>query len=137
MDTGQAIILNIPIQISDVLKFINIKKMKIVIILFIFSFLSAATYAQSDHATQLANKIAQKMKDSLGLTGQQKNSIVDISMNLHEQKSLARQQHHGSDSLRYFLQRIENTRDTLYSAVLSQQQYLLYKQKKRNLVNNN
>jgi len=106
-------------------------------ILFLCIFLSVGATAQSDHANQLANKIAQKMKDSLNLSGQQKNNIKDINMNLYEQKKAKRLQHPGSDSLRYFLQRIENKRDTLYSAVLSPQQYLLYKQKKRYLVNNN
>ena len=111
--------------------------MKRIIILSAFSFLSALAIAQNDPANQLANKIAQKMKDSLNLTGLQKNEIKDINMNLYEQKKTVRLQHRGSDSLRIFLQRIENKRDTLYSAILSQQEYLLFKQKKRNLVNNN
>lgn len=112
------------------------KKMKIIILLLCI-FLTVAATAQSDHANQLASKIAQKMKDSLNLTGLQKNAIKDINMNLYELKKTSRLQHRGSDSLRIFLQRIENKRDTLYSAILSQQEYLLYKQKKRNLVNNN
>ncbi len=111
--------------------------MKSILILITLFFLSTIVNAQTDYATQLANKIAQKMKDSLNLTDQQKKSLKDINMSLHNLKQQAWKQHPMSDSLRIFLQRAENKRDTLYSAVLTHQQYLLYKQKKRYLVNNN
>ncbi len=111
--------------------------MKGIIILSAFSFLSALAIAQNDPANQLASKIAQKMKDSLNLTALQKIAIQNTNMDLYLLKKTVRLQHPGSDSLRIFLQRIENKRDTLYSAILSQQEYLLFKQKKRNLVNNN
>lgn len=110
--------------------------MKAILFLIAFSFLSAKGIAQSDHANQLANKIAQKMKDSLNLTSQQKNTIKDINLSLSDQKKVARQQHPGPSAVSY-IQKIENTRDSLYKQILSADKYLLYKQKKRNLVNNN
>lgn len=110
--------------------------MKLIITLLVFCSLSMAVKAQTDHATQLANKIGQKMKDSLGLTGQQKNDIVNINMNLFNQKKAARQQH-PSGEVTYYLQKIENTRDSLYRLVLPAEKYSLYKQKKTKLVNNN
>ncbi len=110
--------------------------MKTILILFAFSFLSAKGIAQSDYANQLANKIAGKMKDSLGLTVTQAAQLVAINMALSNQKQVARQQHPGPSAITY-IQKIENTRDSLYKQILPADKYLLYKQKKRNLVNNN
>jgi hypothetical protein len=88
-------------------------------------------------AEQLAVKIAQKMKDSLSLTELQKSQLYEINIQLNNSKSAARQQYTGSDSLGIKIQKIENTRDSLYSQILTEPQFLLYRQKKRNLVNNN
>jgi len=127
------IILNIP---TPNVILLNKKNMKIGIILLVSAFLSVTAKAQSDHATQIANKIGQKMKDSLNLTGQQKNAIVNINITLSDQKKLARKQHSRPLVITY-LQKIENTRDSLYKLVLPTDKYRLYKQKKNNLVNNN
>ena len=86
---------------------------------------------------EIANHIAQKMKDTLRLNGQQKNSIYNINMQLHNQKMIARQQYAGSDSLGIRLQQLENTRDSLYHPVLTWQQYIQYREKKKNLVSSN
>jgi hypothetical protein len=88
-------------------------------------------------AEQIANKIAQKMKDSLSLTNSQKNGIFIINMKLNNQKNTARHQSSDNATVTGKIQKIENKRDSLYSTVLTQTQMILYKQKKRNLVNNN
>lgn len=88
-------------------------------------------------AEQIANKIAQKMKDSLSLTNSQKNGIFIINIQLNNQKNAIRHKTSDDASLTGKIQRIENKRDSLYSTVLTQTQMILYKQKKRNLVNNN
>ncbi|MFT3823037.1 MAG: hypothetical protein QM731_03920 [Chitinophagaceae bacterium] len=93
--------------------------------------------AQENPATVLASKIAQKMKDSLSLTTEQMQSIYTINMQLHQQKMAARQQYAGNPSLGNYIQKIENTRDSLYRPVLTDEKYQLYKSKKRNLVSNN
>jgi hypothetical protein len=93
--------------------------------------------AQTSPANEVAEKIAQKMKDTLALTDAQKGQIFDVNIQLHNQKMLARQHQLVADSLRRQVQRIENTRDSLYNLVLPQEKYLLYLQKKRNLVSNN
>ena len=111
--------------------------MKIIIILIVFGFFYSPVFAQTDPAKHLAQKSAQKMKDTLGLTAQDKNLIKNINISLAEQKRVVWERYLASDSLTFFLQRIENKRDTLYSAVLPANKYLLYKQKKRNLINNN
>lgn len=93
--------------------------------------------AQSDPAAILANKIAVKMKDSLLLTDGQKQQVYQLNLQLHQSKATVRQQYAGTDSLRLRVQWVENTRDSLYRGVLDSEQYQLYLQKKRNLINNN
>ncbi|HYD20791.1 MAG TPA: hypothetical protein VEB40_04890 [Flavipsychrobacter sp.] len=95
-------------------------------------------YAQtSNPATELAEKIAVKMKDTLGLTNVQKGQVYDVNLQLHEAKMAKRQQYTGTDSLQIHIQRVENMRDSLYRTVLGEEKYQLYLEKKKNLVNNN
>jgi len=93
-------------------------------------------YSQSA-GEEISNKIAQRMKDSLGLTTDQKSQVYNVNIQLHSQKMLARQQNENVDSLTVRFQRIENTRDSLYRPILTTEQFLLYVDKKKNLVNNN
>lgn len=93
--------------------------------------------AQNNPATQLAAHIANKMKDTLNLTQQQRNKVYDINMLLYNLKTAARQQHTNPDSVRYYVQKIENRRDTLYHGILPGPKYIIYKQKKRSLVTSN
>ena len=86
---------------------------------------------------ELSTQIAQKMQDSLYLSSEQRDSIYAINNRLQSQKMQARMQYAGADSIQYHLQRIENTRDSLYKPVLGAEKYLLYKQKKRNLISAN
>ncbi|HKO82678.1 MAG TPA: hypothetical protein VJU78_19865 [Chitinophagaceae bacterium] len=88
-------------------------------------------------AAAVADKIARKMADTLNLTNQQKQQVYDINLRLHDRKMAMRQLHSNNPSLEMYLQRIENTRDSLYQTVLSEEKYLRYRQKKPNLVNNN
>jgi hypothetical protein len=104
-----------------------------------FLFLSVISYSVNAQtaAEQLADKIAVKMKDSLSLSSEQKGQLYTINIQLSNQKASVRQQYAGTDSLQLKMQRVENTRDSLYRSVLGEEKYLLYRQKKRNLVNNN
>lgn len=88
-------------------------------------------------AESIAAKIAQKMKDSLSLSETQKSQLYSINMEITTQKAAMRQQYAGSDLLAVKIQQEENKRDSLYRPVLTEQQYLLYRQKKRYLINNN
>lgn len=88
-------------------------------------------------AEVMAQKITVKMKDSLSLTETQQQNIYSINLQLHQLKSQAWQQYNNHDSLRVVVQRIENTRDSLYHGVLNDEKYTLYLQKKRVLVSNN
>jgi 6-pyruvoyl-tetrahydropterin synthase len=88
-------------------------------------------------AENLAKKIADRMKDSLALTEQQRNSIFDINMQLHNQKMEKRKHYANDPLLGNHLQKVENTRDSLYRAVLPEDKFILYKKKRTNIVNNN
>ena len=94
--------------------------------------------AQIDPSAVIASKIAQKMKDSLVLTLTQKEQLYGINIQMANEKKLVWNQYAGKDSLiRIHLQRIESSRDSLYKPVLTEEQFSLYRLKKRSLVNNN
>lgn len=135
MDRGQETLPNTIPRLVPSKKHSNMKKLLIALLLLIAA--ESSMYAQSDDAEQVAQKIARKMKDSLQLTDQQKDQLYVINMELHNRKTVARQQHSTADALRNSLQRIENERDSLYKPVLTNDQFLLYRQKKRYLISNN
>lgn len=110
------------------------KKIVFLSLLFCASFLIAK--AQSP-AAQLANKIADKMSDSLALSSQQRQQLYAINMRLSNQKMQARSRSQNRDSVGVALQQIENSRDSLYRPILTQQQFDRYRQKKRKLVSAN
>jgi len=88
-------------------------------------------------STQMAERIAQRMADSLQLSDSQKAQIYAINIDIYQQKALLRQNTSRQDTLTPYIQQIENKRNVLYKAVLSQDKYLLYKQNKRNLIRGN
>ena len=111
---------------------------QLILTLIICTITGTVANAQAGGAETLSLKIAQKMKDSLSLSPVQKDQVYTINLDLHTRKSGVWQQFAGSDSLiRVHVQRIENTRDSLYRTVLTEPQFILYKEKKRRLVNNN
>ncbi|HEX2847225.1 MAG TPA: hypothetical protein VHN59_11800 [Chitinophagaceae bacterium] len=93
--------------------------------------------AQSSIQTALAERIAGRLKDSLSLTIVQKDSIYAINMLIANQKNALRSVYQDLDELQFHTQRVEHTRDSLYRPILGEEKYLLYRQKKNNLVNNN
>ena len=114
-----------------------ITMIKHVLILVCCSMISLFAFSQNPNpGQQLANHIANKMKDTLNLTIPERNNIYAINLNLYNQKQVARQLHSGP-TLGSFLQAIEHTRDSLYNTVLPAAKYLLYKQKKSTLITSN
>jgi hypothetical protein len=113
------------------------KNMKHILILFIVIVLNKQLFAQHTAGEQIADKIAQKMKDTLSLSKSQKTQIYNINMQLNNSKSVARQTNTNIDTISIKIQKIENTRDSFYRLILSNKQYDLYRQKKRNLIKNN
>jgi hypothetical protein len=110
--------------------------MKKLLILFSVGFFSALVVnAQNDPATQISIRISERMKDSLNLTSDQKTQIFNANIGLDQQKLTILQNYSNIDSIKYHLLIIENTRDGLYSPILTSEQYQLYVQKKKRLVN--
>lgn len=104
---------------------------------FLFTVLCFYAKAQNP-AVELANRIAQKMKDTLTLDDSQKSAVYVVNMQLHNQKAGIWSRYAGNtDSIRYYIQRIENTRDSSYETVLPPEKYQLYEEKKKNLVTAN
>lgn len=107
-----------------------------IILIMLVLFTGFIAKAQSP-AEAYSLKISLRMKDSLALTNTQRLQIYDRNMQLESQKKSVWQQYSNRDSVRVHLQRIENTRDSLYHVILPENKYLLYKEKKRWLLNNN
>ncbi len=106
-------------------------------LMFLLLSITTILKAQSTPGEQLAGKIAQKLKDSLSLTTSEQEGVYAVNVQLHNRKMALRQQNLSADALRIQFQRVENTRDSLYQRVLSVDQFQQYRQKKKNLLNNN
>ena len=108
-------------------------------VLLILGLFSSAGYAQApvNYANLYAKKVAQRMKDSLSITDQQKNQVYELNMNLFAQKKIIWQTYTSRDSVQVHIQALEDTRDGLYRAILTDSQYALFLQKRHNLLNNN
>ncbi len=107
-------------------------------ILIIFLLNAFAAHSQTTAAELQAFKIASRMKDSLGISVVQRDSIYAANLSLLSKNLAIWQQYNNSDSLiQVNLQRVENTRDSLYRIVFTEQQYIQYRQKKTILLNNN
>ena len=97
-------------------------------------FFSHGSYAQTSQTDSLANLLAQKMKDSLSLTSEQKNQIYTINTTILTRDSNLRKMFIGSKSLISYLELLGEQRDSLYKSALPNDKYLLYLSKKRNIV---
>lgn len=112
---------------------------KSILLIIIIACFQCSVYSQQNPVDVYANKIANRMKDSLDLETSQRNQLFTISKQLGEQKKAVWTQYPESDtlSIKLNLQRIENSRDSLYRPVLGEQKYSLYLQRKREMLNNN
>lgn len=106
------------------------------LIIFALTVFALYSRAQQPAAVSISLKITQRMKDSLGLTETQKFHLHQINMQMDSSRQVIWRNISSDDSLRFFLQQIENTRDSLYRPVFTEQQYQWYLQKKSKLINN-
>ena len=116
------------------IKSTNMKRTFIIIILFLGISFSAMAQSQAEI---VAGKIADNMKDSLLLTTTQRSSIYAINLQLAASKADVRKNYQQVDSVRFYMQKVENKRDSLYRSVLTEPQFLLYRKRKMVLLNNN
>ncbi|PZR25216.1 MAG: hypothetical protein DI535_18980 [Citrobacter freundii] len=87
-----------------------------------------------ESGTAFAEKVANRMRDSLSLSAIQRDSIYAINVRLMQESQAARTKNLPPEELQTELQLIESTRDRLYKAILGQEKYLLYKPRKLALV---
>lgn len=109
---------------------------KVIILIYVFLFLCFSINAQTV-SSDISLKIAQKMKGSLLLTDAQFNSIFNINVALANNKKSTRSQYSTMDSIISKMQKIENSRDSLYKTILTQYQFDVYFKNKQRIVNNN
>lgn len=100
-------------------------------------FVLAIAHSSEAQSPEIASRMLQKMRDSLLLSVMETNSVDSVNKLLHSQKTQVRQQHSNVDSLTKYIQLVERSRDSLYHIVLPEGKYMLYRQKKRNLISNN
>jgi hypothetical protein len=111
------------------------KKMKnaIIILLCIF-FHFQNLNAQIAEGEKVAEKIANRLADSLSLNSNQRLKIQEINLSLHNQKMYQRTLSMPLDSLKRSLQLIENSRDDLYFFEMDSAQFSKYKANKKILI---
>src|SRR5882724_535162 len=116
--------------------------MKFIITVFLsvpMFFISLSCLSQSDVSSpseRLAAKQADRLRDSLGLTDNQRQKVYDANISLHNSKSAAWTRYaNDRGRLQTELQTIENRRDSLYGIIFgSGDKFLLYKSKKGNII---
>lgn len=112
------------------------KKIFVFAVLFLLAGVARAQNQNTPEAL-VAHKMANKVADSLGLTNQQRAKIFAINMELAKQKAEARKMTTDRAIIQKELQKIENSRDSLYKQILTTEQHSSYLKKKRNVINNN
>jgi hypothetical protein len=100
-------------------------------------FFISTIQAQNVPGNQLSHHIADKMKDTLDLSNQQRAEVFQINKDLTDKKDKARKKSNDRAIVGPDIQGVERTRDSLYKEVLTVPQYILYLEKKRNLVTAN
>jgi septal ring factor EnvC (AmiA/AmiB activator) len=75
------------------------------------------------------------LRDSLNLSENQVQDIYKINLTLEEQKKNVRSMEDLIDNKRKKVQKIENSRDSLYASVLNLKQFEAYKNRKSSLLN--
>lgn len=95
-------------------------------------------YSQSTTLSEaVANKFSNRMTDSLKLTSQERQGILEANRMIARLKFQARNNYKQVDSLTGYTQKIEDMRDSLYRRVLTEDKFKQYAAKKDKIINNN
>lgn len=87
---------------------------------------------------ELAAKLALRMKDSLQLTPTVQQQLYETNIQLHYQKMSMWQQFKNSpDTLARMIQRVEDSRDSLYKRIIGEEKFGTYIIRKKTIINNN
>lgn len=110
--------------------------MKKILLLSSLIFIVPSIRAQVNYSESMSLQFTERMKDSVHITKQQSVEINSVNQFLAREKLILRQQISHPDSLQRKTQQVENMRDSLYKKILSSEQYIIYKKKKRFLIGN-
>lgn len=111
---------------------------KTLLLVLFTSLLIPSLRAQDSTATlQLAQSIANRMADSLVLSVQQRDTVLEINKLITSKKAQVRQNYSDRDVIAQALQAAEDSRDNYYRDVLTSEQYVLYKRLKAVLISAN
>lgn len=107
-------------------------QLKKVMLLTLLSFSTVRLYAQFSDSTLMLRsiRISNMFRDSLRLTVQEYNRINQINFQILKQKTTIMQDTANRLQTGRNIQRVENTRDSLYQIVLPAEKFLLYRQLK-------
>lgn len=106
----------------------------ILVILFFVSGTNLVFSQSGPSGSAFAEKVANRLRDSLGLSSVQRDSIYAINVRLLERSQAVRARNLSQGETQVALQLIENSRDSLYKRVIGTEKFLLYKPKKIALV---
>lgn len=107
---------------------------KLCIILFLFSLGKAAHSQELSASDTFSTKLSTRMKDSLLLDKKQEAELFEINKLLASRKSQIRERYTDRDSLTWYIQLVENTRDSLYRPVLGDKKFSVYQKMKNILI---
>jgi len=107
--------------------------MKNILILLLF-IVPLSSMAQTNQEKS-SKYLAERLRDSLTLTEKEYQELFKINLILEEQKKNARSMNEVILIKTKKVQKIENSRDSLYAIILNQKQLEIYKLRKNSLLN--
>ena len=113
--------------------------MKKIALIIIICVAFSPAYSQVDSiALSLATRIANRLMDSLDLTENERDKILNANIELHKKKVKVRSDYSDAGELKYFIQQIENSRDSLYKLIIEpDEKFQAYLSRKRLLLQSN
>jgi hypothetical protein len=111
--------------------------MKIILILTLSLFILPFCSFSQTNQEKISKYLVSILRDSLNLSDNQVQNIYKMNLTLEEQKNNVRSMEDLIDNKRKKVQKIENSRDSLYATVLNPIQFEAYKNRKSSLLNVN
>jgi hypothetical protein len=110
------------------------KKQSILCLLILVSCIGANAQTNDADIHHRAASIASRMTDSLFLNKIQKDSIHSVTARLFAESQVIYKSNIPTDSLSFYMQKVEDKRDIMYKSILNDDQFLKYKKHKRSLL---
>lgn len=104
-------------------------------IIIVVLFIAPLSIMAQTNQEKSSKYLADRLRDSLSLNGKQYQELFKINLSLEEQKKNVRSMDDQIDNKRKRVQKIENSRDSLYATILNAKQFESYKNRKSSLLN--